>query len=185
LREEDLVVTIRPPASEAHYHNPQTDELFAATVEFLSRSRGVKLVALPRNEKQELELRKRWPELLGNRTMLIPGRVVNGLNLIWHSDFVVSAGGTMNREAASLGVPVYSVFRGRIGAVDQFLASRGRLVLLNNVEEVQTKIVLARRNRPMRPEKRAEVILPYIVRQIIALLETKHPSPEIPEERAA
>src|ERR1051326_6338176 len=107
----------------------------------------MKLVARPRNERQELELRKRWPELLRNRTMLIPDRVVNGLNLIWHFDFVISGGGTMNREAAALGVPVYSVFRGRIGAVDQYLANQGRLVLLNNVEDVRTKIDLARRNR--------------------------------------
>ena len=185
LQEEELVATIRPPASEAHYHNPQSDECFAAAVEFLSRSRAVKLVALPRNERQELELRKRWPELLRNRTMLIPDRVVNGLNLIWHSDFVISGGGTMNREAAALGVPVYSVFRGRVGAVDQSLASQGRLVLLNNVEDVQTKIVLARRSRPLKPEKRSEVILHHIVRQIITLLETKHPVPEIAEKRAA
>jgi dTDP-4-amino-4,6-dideoxygalactose transaminase/predicted glycosyltransferase len=178
LREEELVATIRPPASEAHYHSPQSDELFAATVEFLSRSGDVKLVALPRNEKQEMELRKRWPELLRNRTMIIPGRVVNGLNLIWHSDFVISGGGTMNREAAALGVPVYSVFRGKIGAVDQYLANQGRLVLLKNVQDVQTKIVIARRNLPLRPEKRAEAILDLIVRQIIALLETNHPSPE-------
>ena len=53
----------------------------------------------------------------------------------------------MNREAAALGVPVYSVFRGRIGAVDQYLASQGRLVLLDSIEDVQTKIVIARRNR--------------------------------------
>jgi dTDP-4-amino-4,6-dideoxygalactose transaminase/predicted glycosyltransferase len=185
LLEEELVATIRPPATEAHYHNPQSDELFAAAVEFVSRSRGVKLVALPRNARQELELRKRWPELLRNQTMLIPDRVLNGLNLIWHSDFVISGGGTMNREAAALGVPVYSVFRGRVGAVDQSLASQGRLVLLNNVEDVQTKIVLARRSRPLKPEKRSEVILHHIVRQIITLLETKHPVPEIAEKRAA
>jgi predicted glycosyltransferase len=117
--------------------------------------------------------------------MLIPDRVLNGLNLIWHSDFVISGGGTMNREAAALGVPVYSVFRGRIGAVDQALASQGRLVLLNNVEDVQTKIVLARRSRPLKPEKRSEVILHHIVRQIITLLETKHPVPEIAEKHAA
>src|SRR5262245_36250580 len=178
LQEEELVATIRPPASEAHYHNPQSDELFALTVEFLSKSRDVKLVALPRNKKQEMELRKRWPELLRNRTMLIPGRVVNGLNLIWHSDFVISGGGTMNREAAALGVPVYSVFRGKIGAVDHYLAGQGRLVLLKNVEDVQTKIVLTRRDRPLRPEKRAETILQHIVGQIIALLDGKQPSPE-------
>ena len=108
--------------------------------------------------------------------MRIPNGVVNGLNLIWHSDLVISAGGTMNREAASLGVPVYSVFCGRIGAVDQYLANRGRLVLLKSVEDVQTKIVIARRNRPERPEDGAVSILHSIVEHIIAIMDAKHPS---------
>ena len=185
LQEHDVVATIRPPASEAHYHNPQSDQLFAAAVEFLSKSHDVKLVALPRNDKQGMELRKRWAYLLRSRTMLIPDRVVNGLNLIWHSDFVISGGGTMNREAAALDVPVYSVFRGRIGAVDQHLASQGRLVLLKSVEDVQTKIVIARRNRPQRPVVRADAILRRIVDQIIVLMDAKQHSPETRESSGA
>ncbi len=181
LQEDDVVVTIRPPATEAHYHNPQSEELFAAAVEFLSKSHDVKLVALPRNDKQGMELRKRWGDLLRSRTMLIPDRVVNGLNLIWHSDFVISGGGTMNREAAALDVPVYSVFRGRIGSVDRHLASQGRLVLLKSVEDVQTKIVVARRNRPPKPVLRSEGILRRIVDQIIVLVDTNQHSPETHE----
>jgi len=176
LEEQDVVATIRPPASEAHYHNPQSDELFAAAVQFLAKSPKVKLVALPRNEKQALELRNRWPDLFLNRRMRIPNQVVNGLNLIWHSDFVISAGGTMNREAAALGVPVYSVFRGKIGAVDQYLASRGRLVLLESVEDIHTKIVVARRARPEKPSELADTILNRVVDEIIELLEKKQPS---------
>ena len=176
LREEEMVATIRPPASEAHYHNSQSDELFDAAVEFLGKCPGVKLVALPRNEKQAIELQERWPDLLLNGTMRIPNGVVNGLNLLWHSDFVISAGGTMNREAAALGVPVYSVFRGRIGAVDRYLANRARLVLLTSVEDIQTKIVIARRNRPERPETGAVSFLHSIVEHIIAIMDAKHPS---------
>ncbi len=119
LREEDLVVTIRPPANEAHYHNPESDDLLEAAVEFLSKKPDVKLVALPRNKRQETRLRKQWPDLFSSGTMRVPEQVVDGLNLIWHSDFVISGGGTMNREAAALGVPVYSIFRGKIGAVDR------------------------------------------------------------------
>ena len=48
-----------------------------------------------------------------------PNRAFDGLNLIWFSDLVISGGGTMNREAAALGVPVYSIFRGKIGGVDR------------------------------------------------------------------
>ena len=176
LEEQDVVVTIRPPASEAHYHNPQSDELFGATVDFLSRSHHVKLVALPRNEKQAVELRNRWPDLFSDGRMRIPDQVVNGLNLIWNSDLVISAGGTMNREAAALGVPVYSVFRGKIGAVDQYLASCGRLVLLESVEDIKTKIAVTRRERPENPSELADTILNQVVEQIIALVEAKRPS---------
>ena len=176
LQEQDVVATLRPPASEAHYHNPQSEELFDAAVEFLSKFHDVKLVVLPRNDKQAVELRKRWSTLMANGTMRIPERVVEGLNLIWSSDFVISAGGTMNREAAALGVPVYSVFRGRIGAVDRYLASRGRLVLLESVEDVQTKIAVARRHRPKRLESRAETVLHRIVEQIVAFADGRPPS---------
>ena len=51
----------------------------------------------------------------------------------------------MNREAAALGVPVYSIFRGKIGAVDRHLQQEGKLVLIESVEEVREKIVLKRR----------------------------------------
>ncbi|HEY2645664.1 MAG TPA: DUF354 domain-containing protein, partial [Candidatus Acidoferrales bacterium] len=77
----------------------------------------------------------------------IPQQVMDGLNLIWHSDLVISGGGTMNREAAALGVPVYSIFRGRIGAIDRYLSESGRLVLLEQVDDIFTKVVLKRRER--------------------------------------
>ena len=91
----------------------------------------------------------------------------------------------MNREAAALDVPVYSVFRGRIGAVDQHLAGQGRLVLLKSVEDVRTKIVIARRNRPQRPVVRADAILRRIVDQIIVLMDAKQHSPETRESSGA
>jgi predicted glycosyltransferase len=67
------------------------------------------------------------------------------MNLLWYSDLVVSGGGTMNREAAALGVPVYSIFRGTIGAVDRYLEAEGRLTLVTSVEDVDKKILLVPR----------------------------------------
>jgi len=72
------------------------------------------------------------------------------MNLIWNSDLVISGGGTMNREAAATRVPVYSIFRGKIGAVDRYLADEGRLVLLESVEDVRTKIVAVRRQKSLK-----------------------------------
>ena len=95
------------------------------------------------------------------------------MNLIWFSDLMISGGGTMNREAAALGVPVYSVFRGKIGAVDKYLAQNGRLTLLENINEVRTKIVLEQRNRPSQPEDSNRPALQTIVDNIILILEKK------------
>jgi predicted glycosyltransferase len=102
---------------------------------------------------------------------------VDGLNLIWYSDFVVSAGGTMNREAAALGVPVYSIFRGKIGAVDRYLSNTGRLVLLENVQDLRTKMQVARRNPSARPQSVDGRALKSIVEQIVAIMDTKCPAP--------
>jgi uncharacterized protein len=188
LREEDVVVTMRPPASEAHYHHPQSDELFETAVEYLSKKPELKLVVLPRNEKQAVWLRKRWPNLFSDGRMRIPEKIVDGLNLIWHSDFVISGGGTMNREAASLGVPVYSIFRGEIGAVDQYLSKMGRLILLQNAEDLHTKMLVVRRERPTKPQNRQSVTLSRIVEQIVESVESQHLSSsglEVATERSA
>ncbi|MDP1992423.1 MAG: DUF354 domain-containing protein [Syntrophales bacterium] len=144
----ELIVTIRPPATEAHYHNPESELLFEATINFLGKQENTRMVILPRNEKKQTAwVKSNWSEWCDSRKIIFPEHVVDGLNLIWHSDLVISGGGTMNREAAALGVPVYSIFRGKIGAVDRYLSDNGRLTLLETVEDVQTKILLTKRRR--------------------------------------
>ena len=102
---------------------------------------------------------------------MIPLTVVDGLNLIWLSDLVISGGGTMNREAAALGVPVYSIFRGRIGAVDRYLADTGRLVLLESVEDVRTKIRIEARRQGYRGIQEESPALHAILEGIISVVE--------------
>jgi predicted glycosyltransferase len=148
LREDDIVATIRPPASEAHYHNPDSDKLFFEVVEFLGHRSGVRMIILPRNEKTQKDLvYKTWPGWCKEGKIIIPDRVVDGLNLIWHSDLVISGGGTMNREAAALGIPVYSIFRGTLGSVDKYLSERGRLTMIETQEDVESKIRLVKRRK--------------------------------------
>jgi uncharacterized protein len=137
-----IVVTVRPPATEAHYHNPEAEVLLDAAMNLLIEQPEVRIILLPRNKRQENLLRNVWGGWIANGKIVIPKTVVDGLNLIWFSDLVISGGGTMNREAAALGVPVYSIFRGRIGAVDRYLADTGRLLLLESVEDVRTKIMI-------------------------------------------
>lgn len=143
----DLLVLVRPPATEAHYHNPLSEILLKETLERLTREPGIKTLLLPRNGRQAVEMRAKWPEQLQSGRLVIPEHVEDGLNLIWNSDLVISGGGTMNREAAALGVPVYSIFRGKIGAVDKHLAQERRLILLESVEDIRSKIKLERRQK--------------------------------------
>jgi predicted glycosyltransferase len=170
-----LLVTLRPPATEAHYHNPEAEELFAETLRMLAETPNARAVALPRNGRQGAGLRRQWAHVIARGSLIIPETPVDGLNLIWFSDLVVSGGGTMNREAAALGVPVYSIFRGKIGAVDKYLAANGRLTLLESVNDVRSKIKLVRWNRPEKPENTNRPALMSIVDNVAAILEGKCP----------
>jgi hypothetical protein len=171
IREGELVVTIRPPATEAHYHNPESEGLFEATIDFLGRQENTRMVILPRNEKKQTAwVKTHWSEWCQSGKIIFPEHVVDGLNLIWHSDLVISGGGTMNREAAALGVPVYSIFRGKIGAVDRYLSDNGRLVLLETVQDVQTKIRLDKRKRANQLESTNRQALGKIVEHIERIL---------------
>jgi predicted glycosyltransferase len=171
----DIIVTLRPPASDSHYHRPESDELFAKTIRFLARDGRVRMVVVPRNAKQKERLRAEWGELISSRRMILPEGPVNGLNLIWFSDLVISGGGTMNREAAALGVPVYSIFRGKIGAVDEYLAREGRLTLIESAGEIEKKIVPAKWDRPAEPTNRHNPALQSIVHTVLGLLGTQDP----------
>lgn len=176
ISRDQIVVTLRPPATEAHYHNPESEQLFAESLRFLAENPRVRAVVLPRNQKQGSELRRDWADLIASGSMIIPTSPVDGLNLIWFSDLVISGGGTMNREATALGVPVYSVFRGKIGAVDRYLADKGRLTLLESISDVRTKIALVQRNRLSQPENIDRPALRTIVDNIVMILEKKCPA---------
>lgn len=152
VADEEILVTIRPPATEAHYHNPESETLFVEVVRFLGEKNGVRMVILPRTAGSQREFVYRtWPRLCAEKKIIVPERALEGLNLVWFSDFVVSGGGTMNREAAALGVPVYSIFRGTLGAVDRCLAREGRLVLIESREDVRSKFRLVKRPKAWTP----------------------------------
>jgi uncharacterized protein len=175
LTDQDIVVSVRPPASEAHYHRPASDELFSVVMEYLKSQPNIRIVLLPRNARQEAEVRQKWPELVSQRRVIIPEHVVDGLNLIWFSDFVVSGGGTMNREAAALGVPVYSIFCGKIGAVDRYLSEQGRLTLIESPQDVPSKIKIAHRNGIGTFQSNSRPALQDIVEFIVAIVESRNP----------
>jgi uncharacterized protein len=92
---------------------------------------GAQVVVLPRTPAQADEVRA-----LGLPGVVVPARAVDGRSLVSFADALVSAGGSMNREAAALGTPVWSMFEGRPGGVDEQLVREGRLRRLERVEDV-------------------------------------------------
>jgi uncharacterized protein len=125
------IVVVRTPPEVALYHRFGND-LFAAVLERLRvavASEGVQPVLLPRTEAQREALR-------ATPGFVVPERAIDAQSLIACADLVISAGGTMNREAVALGTPVYTTFEGRLGAVDERLIEEGRLRMLRDVSEL-------------------------------------------------
>jgi len=172
ISDSNVVVTVRPPATEAHYHKPESVALFEHFMIRACKTPGVKIVLLPRNQKQVELVRRNWPTWFEHGKTVIPSAAIDGLNLMWHSDLVVSGGGTMNREAAALGVPVFSIFKGTIGAVDRHLSAEGRLVLVESPADVETKIPIVKRHRKALAEATSKRTLTEVVDTIQEIAES-------------
>jgi predicted glycosyltransferase len=122
------LAVVRTPPSVSLYHRFEND-LFARVLRRL-RATGAQVVVLPRTPEQRAEL-------AGEPGFVVPERAVDAQSLVAYADIVVSAGGTMNREAVALGTPVYTVFEGRPGAVDDRLLAEGRLRRLADPEALE------------------------------------------------
>ena len=125
------IVVVRPPPEVSLYHRFGND-LFARVLDRLraaAAEEGVQPVVLPRVDAQRRELG-------GVPGFVVPEHALDAQSLIANADLVISAGGTMNREAVALGVPVYTTFEGRLGAVDERLIAERRLRKLASVEEL-------------------------------------------------
>jgi uncharacterized protein len=121
------LAVIRTPPEVSLYHRFEND-LFAGVLERLRD--GTQAVVLPRTAEQRSELRRAGG-------FVVPERAIDAQSLIAFADVVISAGGTMNREAVALGTPVYTTFEGRLGAVDEELLREGRLRKLSSPSEVR------------------------------------------------
>jgi predicted glycosyltransferase len=128
--DDTVLVTVRTPATMAAYHH-FTNTLFEKLLRRLAALPNVTVVLLPRDAVQREYYGKAFPGFL------VPSAPLSGNDLVYHSDLVVSAGGTMNREAAVLGTPVSTIFAGRLPAVDQSLINLGRLTSLETEADVE------------------------------------------------
>jgi predicted glycosyltransferase len=123
-------VVLRPPADVALYHRFE-NPLFDEVLDRLGRRDDVIAVVLPRTPEQGARVRA-----LDLPSVVVPDRALDGHSLLAGADLVVSAGGTMNREAVVLGTPVYTTFAGRMGGVDERLVAEGRLRPLTDPDEL-------------------------------------------------
>ena len=130
---ERVLVVLRPPPDVSLYHR-HSNPLFPQTLEHLGRRDDVQAVVLPRTEAQRDFVRD-----LVLPSVVVPDRAVDAQSLIALADVVVSAGGTMNREAAALGVPVYTTYGGRLGGVDEELIRQGRLKPLTDPRALELR----------------------------------------------
>ena len=125
-----VLVVVRTPPEVSLYHR-HGNPLFADVLRRLGADRAVQAVVLPRTTEQRAEI-----ERLALPSLVVPERAVDARSLVALADLVVSAGGTMNREAVALGVPVYTTFAGRVGAVDEMLVHAGRLGVLTSPDDL-------------------------------------------------
>jgi uncharacterized protein len=129
---ERIVCLIRTAPAYALYLGGSENPILPRVLRRLCEDERTQTVVLPRTAEQGAAIAE-----LGLPRVVIPGRAVDGRSLVAYSDLVVSAGGTMNREAAVLGTPVWSIFEGPMGGVDEMLERSGRLHLLNDPGEIE------------------------------------------------
>lgn len=154
----DFLVVLRPPATEALYHRFE-NELFNALLQYLLNHSAAKMILLPRNESQRAVYAR-----IADSRLILPSLPLNGPNLIGASDLVISAGGTMNREAAALGTPAASIYRGAWAAVDEQLVREGRLMRLRSEEDLAS---LPLRKKQLAPARNSQDVRRQITELIL------------------
>jgi predicted glycosyltransferase len=122
------IAVLRPPATMSLYHRGLENRLFDDVLEHLQAT-DAQVVLLPRTPAQAAQF-------AGAKAVTVPGKPVDGPSLVYAADLMVSAGGTMNREAALLGTPTWTTFAGEMGAVDRMLIDSGRMRLLERPEQL-------------------------------------------------
>ncbi len=166
LDEKKIIIVVRPPATQAHYHNPRADGIYEELLNKFSKEKNIQLVLLARTAEQKELAAKIYST--GQGVLTIPETVLNGLDLIWQADLVISGGGTMVREGAGLGVPAYSIFCGQKPDLDRYLESQQRLVFVRDIEDIG-KIKLIKRDKSQNARNRNN-LAPIIVDQIMMCL---------------
>lgn len=151
---DNVLVLMRPPAVDALYHRFQ-NTLFDEALTMLLGNENVRVVLLPRNEAQRA---------LYSTKAIVPAAPLPGSDLIAASDLVISAGGTINREAAALGVPAASIYAGKWAAVDEQLVKERRLLRISGNSDLKR---LAVQKKPAAQPRRSAAVIEEVLEFIL------------------
>jgi uncharacterized protein len=162
IEDDELVrVLFRPPSEKSHYYNPASRRLALGTLEHLAAEPRAIVIFSPRHQWQADELlRMQW-----RNEPVVLREAVPFVQLLKAVDLVISSGGTMLREAAYLGLPAYSIFKSRIGGVDRYLESIGRVRLIDSpdalraIELTNAPELTPLRGNPALLDELAEIVL--------------------------
>jgi len=145
IASDKILIALRPPATTANYHNAESEHLLSELLKYFLRARNTFTIVLPRTAEQKSEIEHLIKELnLDSKNCFIVEKAIDGLDLALKVDLLVSGGGTMNREAALLETPVYSIFAGKQGALDAAMERTGQIIFIRNVEDI-SKIKLEKK----------------------------------------
>jgi predicted glycosyltransferase len=156
---EHVLIVLRPPAEMAHYHNHNSEALLLRTIEIIKENRNTYTICAPRSKAQAAKMM-----YLASETFRILDAAIDGKNLAFHADLMISGGGTMNREAAYFGTRVYSIFSGPTPILDLQLQKMGLLSIIGSVEDCD-------RIRFIRKEKEVAALLASNVNPLPRLID--------------
>jgi len=166
IPKDRILITMRPEATMAHYQtneNPLSFEI----VEFLnSHKKKPIIVVIPRVEEQRKEY-----EVKNYENVIIPDKVINGIDLVVASDLVIGAGGTVNREAAAVGTPVYTIYKGgKMCAVDRMLINSGKMVYIDNIDDFKNIEI---QKKDLKKMKRGKNLTDFYLKNLEELIKKK------------
>jgi predicted glycosyltransferase len=154
---DKVLVVLRPPPDGALYHR-MDNERFERLVEDACARPDLQMVILARRPDQA-------ERYAGRPGVIVPARPVNGPGLLLAADVMIGAGGTMNRESALLGTPTYTMFAGKLAAVDAALIEQGLMFDLRR-DGVEPVLEKKRPHDPRHAGERARSIVERVLRAV-------------------
>ncbi len=158
---EKVIITIRMNSTFAHYQGIKTKSIDLELIEYISSKKDVQVIVFPRYQKQFEHIQQLASK---NENIILLEKTINGQNLIWHSDGVISGGGSMIREAVCLGTPAYDIFHGHIGVVESMLINSKQVTKLRSQNDFSSiKLTKSKKHQKQFDDN---VLLSFIVESL-------------------